>query len=200
MKKIEKEIKELNKSIVENLTKGIIKTSLSVLPLLLSVSTFGTGIWAEVEYAQCQKGYKAFRNDESYLAAQAEDIATLDNQQKKGEINALQYKDALDYIQSEEHFQNFMAQDEQFQNLLKNRDFFNKLGAGCLAAGILFPIFYLFLFWKFIGFYELADVKDLIKEKKRLMPLKKKEMLDGDKPEEELPDLGDEFYKNDEEL
>ena len=204
MKKIDEEIKELNSDIAYNLSKGILKASLLALPFILSLSSIGAGIWGAVQSKQCKKEYNSLKGDESYLAVQAEDIATLNNQQKNGEINALQYKDALEYIQGNEYFENYMsANDDNFQNLLKQKKTFDYLEIGGIVAGF-FGVLASFILEGFLWAEDLIELDEFrqakyyIERKKPLTQLKKREKLDeGNSSNEKIEDLEDEFYKKD---
>ena len=204
MSEIDEKIKNTNKEIAKNIKSGVLKIGIIVLPFLLSSATLGAGIWGEVKSAELNKAYKAYKSDESFLAAQVEEDIKITNQYQNGEINVLQYKEAQDYLQSEEFFQNFMSKDEQFQSLLKQKKLFEDLSFGGIFAGSMalgFSILGVVLAnavtgIKLDGFKEAKMQIEF--KKKKLLPLKRNELLNkGNASGEQIEDLEDEFYKKD---
>ena len=205
MTEIDEKIKNANKQIAKHLAVGILKISAGALPVLLFGASLGTGIWADVQFKQSKKDYNAFKSDESYIAAQEEEIATLDSRYQNSEIAPKEYQENLDYIYSDEHFEKYMSTNEQFQALLKSQKKYRELAFGLICGGGgIFGLMSLavlgHVFGEGIATYDFEQAEKYMKKKEELIPLKRKEKLGGEEAKEKLPDLGEEFYKTNENL
>ena len=114
MKKSNKYItakREINKKILKNTVQGFLKTTLSLLPVALSLSALSTGIVFSVKEGKAEDAIKDYPKSDQFIVTQSNDLMELDEKFNAGEIEPAEYLKGLQYLKSEEYFSEVMNKD-----------------------------------------------------------------------------------------